>query len=133
MKTKLLLYILIGIFCSFGFFSCSSDHDSDWTEEISVEVDSELVPYEIWEATVDGIRIRQIGTLPWHTIPVGSIEGFEFEEGYSYVLKIQVTHLADPPQDGSSIKRKLITIVSKNKNLPANKQSNILSQVFLTR
>lgn len=43
-----------------------------------------------------------------------SIEEFKFEKGFSYVLKIKIIHLADPSQDGSNIKYKLIAELSKD-------------------
>lgn len=41
----------------------------------------------------------------------GSIEGFEFEEGTSYVVDVSVTEVADPPADGSSLRYTLVEVV----------------------
>lgn len=43
------------------------------------------------------------------------IDGFNFEWGYHYKLKVNEVKLSLPPEDGSSIKYKLIRILSKEK------------------
>ncbi len=45
----------------------------------------------------------------------GYIEGFNFEWGYTYILKIRETELRNPPEDGSSSNYKLIKELSKKK------------------
>lgn len=47
----------------------------------------------------------------------GSIEGFEYEAGYTYQLLVNKEPVADPPADGSSIKWTLIEVVEKNMSL----------------
>lgn len=43
------------------------------------------------------------------------IEGFNYEEGYFYELKVKVTQVKNPPADGSSLYYTLIKVVSKTK------------------
>jgi len=43
------------------------------------------------------------------------IDGFEFEWGYEYSLKVKETTLANPPEDGSSKQYKLLKVISKKK------------------
>ena len=43
------------------------------------------------------------------------IEGFTYEEGYKYALKVLVTQLKNPPADGHSETYKLLNIISKEK------------------
>ncbi|MFT4778684.1 MAG: hypothetical protein ACJAU0_002066 [Flavobacteriales bacterium] len=43
------------------------------------------------------------------------IEGFNFEWGYTYTLKIKETELRNPPADGSSSNYQLIKVLSKKK------------------
>ncbi len=40
-----------------------------------------------------------------------AIEGFSFEEGTSYVIDVEITEVADPPADGSSLAYSLIEII----------------------
>ena len=41
------------------------------------------------------------------------IDGFEFQQGYTYKLKIQVTEVENPPADASSLKYSLVEILEK--------------------
>lgn len=43
------------------------------------------------------------------------IEGFDFESGYEYVLKVNTEEVENPPADGSSVKYTLVDQVSKSK------------------
>ena len=42
-----------------------------------------------------------------------SIDGFEFVEGTSYVIDVQVTEVASPPADASSLNYTLVEVVSE--------------------
>ncbi len=44
----------------------------------------------------------------------GSIDGFEHVEGTSYVIDAQVTEVASPPADGSSLRYTLVEVVSES-------------------
>ncbi|MEN4761123.1 MULTISPECIES: DUF4377 domain-containing protein [unclassified Chryseobacterium] len=44
-----------------------------------------------------------------------NIDGFTYEPGYEYVLKVKTEKIANPPADGSSIKYTLVKQVSKTK------------------
>lgn len=46
------------------------------------------------------------------TLSFNQIDGFEFVEGTSYILNVEVTELALPPIDGHSKKYKLINIIN---------------------
>lgn len=43
------------------------------------------------------------------------IIGFEYEEGYRYELRVEVEHLPNPPADKSSLRYRLVEVVSKEK------------------
>ncbi len=44
------------------------------------------------------------------------IDGFEFEPGYFYTIKVKAVKIKNPPADGSSIQYKLKKIMSKEKD-----------------
>jgi hypothetical protein len=48
----------------------------------------------------------------------GAIEGFEYEPAYAYELRVEVTHVTNPPPDAPSIHYKLVEVVSKEKTRP---------------
>ncbi|MCG8393000.1 MAG: DUF4377 domain-containing protein [Pseudomonadales bacterium] len=41
------------------------------------------------------------------------IEGFDFEPGYNYTLRVKVENVDNPPADGSSLRYTLLEVVSK--------------------
>ena len=49
-----------------------------------------------------------------------SIEGFNYEPGYEYSVQIEKTAVENPPADGSSIRYKLIKVISKEKKQSVN-------------
>jgi len=55
----------------------------------------------------------QIGDDAWTTH--GSIKDFDYEWGYTYDVIVKEEKIKNPPQDGSSIKTTLISVVSKDK------------------
>lgn len=68
----------------------------------TIEVDSRLV-----ECTGVGrmqcMRVRDAADQPWRPF-YGQIEGFTFEPGYRYRLKVEEVPVANPPADASSIR-----------------------------
>lgn len=42
-----------------------------------------------------------------------SIEGFNYQEGFAYQIEVSSKPVANPPADGSSIKYKLVKIISQ--------------------
>ena len=57
---------------------------------------------------------NKIGSDEWSYFYFwNSIEGFDYEESFIYDLIVEKESIENPPQDGSSIKYKLIEIVSK--------------------
>lgn len=59
-------------------------------------------------------RDKQLGTDNWELF-YDEIEGFHYEEGYVYTLKIGIEEIPDPPMDGSDRRYILIKVLSKEK------------------
>ncbi len=99
------------------FFSgCSNDDDKDWNEKVVLYVASNVVdfyPFENNGVPIDGINVREKNSNLWTPLPVDFIEGFVFEEGYEYELKVIKTHLAKYPMDSFNFTYKLENVVSK--------------------
>ena len=98
--------------------SCTdNDNNMDWTEEKVIEISPEIVPMYVFGEPneINGMRVKIKGENQWHVYPINFIEGFEFEPGYFYTLKVEITHLANPPQDWYNIEYKLIGVISKTK------------------
>ena len=45
------------------------------------------------------------------------IEGFEYEEGYEYLLNVKIKEIKNPPADGSSLKYILVEVFEKKKTV----------------
>ncbi len=68
-----------------------------------------------------------------------NIEGFDYEEGYTYELEVVVNQIENPPADGSSLHYTLVRIVSKEKGQSTSRsiahsiqppQNNVQSIVY---
>jgi heat shock protein HslJ len=58
------------------------------------------------------LQYRYKTSQPWLLLH-GQIQGFNYEAGNMYKLKIRETKVKNPPADGSSIKRTLVKVLSK--------------------
>ncbi len=115
---KIFFISCLVLLLSFCTLSCLDDNDErDWSEEKVIEVSSEIVPSYIWGEPneVDGMLIRFVGENQWKSCPITFIEGFEFEQGYLFTLKVRIVHLANPPQDSYDVRYILVSLVSKTK------------------
>lgn len=56
----------------------------------------------------------QVGSNNWQLF-YNNIEGFTYQEGFIYTLKVKIEKVANPPADGSSLKYTLLEVVSKEK------------------
>lgn len=118
MKTNKLKTFLLALCCTVSFTSCiNNDEPQDKVETM----DAQVSPYTSFSGVLmsdeifEGMSVK-VGSSPkYNFMGLSSIEGFTYERGYEYKLKIQRTTLANPPADGSSYTYKLIKILSKQK------------------
>lgn len=66
------------------------------------------------EGQTECLRVKEAPDASW-TLFYRSIEGFTFEPGYLYELRVEVTSVAKPPADASSRRYRLVEVVSKKK------------------
>lgn len=62
-------------------------------------------------------KCMQVRTSPkgeW-TLFYSGIDGFDYEPGYKYKLKVNITKVKNPPADASSLNYKLVKVLSKKK------------------
>lgn len=82
-----------------------------WSATRMLEVDSRL-------AECSGVgrqqcmRVRDGSDQPWRLF-YGAIEGFTFEPGYRYRLKVEEIPVENPPADASSVRTVLVEMVRK--------------------
>lgn len=78
----------------------------------TVYVNSELVDCEGAGGPQKCMQIRRAPEEDWELF-YDQIEGFVFEPGFVYELRVKVTPRAEVPADASSIKYRLLEVVSK--------------------
>lgn len=66
------------------------------------------------EAPMKCLQVRAAESEEWRNLYT-PIEGFEHEAGHAYELRVEVTQVANPPADGSSLRYRLLEVVSKQK------------------
>lgn len=59
------------------------------------------------------LQVRHVESEPW-TLFYSGIQGFTYEEGHTYQLRVEVVNDPHPPADGSSKRYRLVEIVSKH-------------------
>lgn len=112
---KLIIPFLF-IACLFFVTACSDDEPKDKTKDIIMSVSEEPgVMYDIFddEGKYPMICLRVMDEdFPgeWRNLPMTAIEGFEYEIGHMYTLKVRRTILANPPADASSYTYRLIAV-----------------------
>ncbi|MDJ0752827.1 MAG: META and DUF4377 domain-containing protein [Ardenticatenaceae bacterium] len=85
--------------------------ESESRGEMSLFVGAEQVDC-VGEGPQTCLLIKEDPAADW-TYFYDTIEGFEWEAGYEYELKVSVSEVEDPPADGSSLRYELIEVVSK--------------------
>ena len=121
-RTRAIYAIAFVMLAAFSLASCSSDDDNeDEVEQVTVYVSAETgVYYDMWldlerENPIIGMQIREEGNSVWRTVSLYTIKGFTYKKGNEYELLVKKTSLANPPQDSSSIRYELISIVSQRR------------------
>lgn len=90
------------------------DKSGDWTETVMMTVSHELGTYYGMEGIPQpSMKIKEEGWEDWQPEPFSGIEDFEYIRGYEYVLKVEKTHIAEPPMDAPSIRYRLVEIISQ--------------------
>jgi hypothetical protein len=58
------------------------------------------------------LQVRERADAPWQLF-YGDIEGFTYEPGWWYVLRVARRSVPNPPADGSSVAYRLVRVVAK--------------------
>lgn len=73
------------------------------------------------EGPMQCMQVREGGSDEW-VLFYDRIEGFTYEEGYAYELRVAVEPRAKPPADASSLRYRLLEVVTKEKKAKATKK-----------
>jgi hypothetical protein len=60
------------------------------------------------------LQVREVESGEWRNF-YASIEGFDYEEGNAYEIRVEVTEVPRPPADASSLRYRLLEMISKRK------------------
>lgn len=107
--------ILFLFFCSALLIGC--DKKENLISEVELMVSSELLiatdPVSTEEMPY--LQVKEVGSESDNWLNIYGIEGFEYEVGYEYLLKVYKTKPDDRLQDIPNVKYTLIKIISKTK------------------
>ena len=119
--------------------ACTQEGPKDKIREIYVEVSSETgVTYHWGDDRCEHPIECMLVKLPdnpdvWQPMLFGKIEGFVYERGHAYYLRVRRTTLADPPADASCFTYSLLKILSDQlveaPEVPADKEVNSLQDI----
>ena len=136
MRTKE-LGVLILFFCVFSFISCD-DNDEEGRKitgykEFVLTVASEKIPGVLWS---DGFNylsevyaVKQEQSDEWSAF--GNIDGFEFEKGYEYQIKIGETSYLDYSMGTPAwTERELLEVISKDKKDSGNLPLHLIPKAY---
>jgi len=116
MKNAGILFI-IGLLL---FTSCNDD-DNDSIIQFKIASDTTILVNPESNTEVEYLLIWNDTYNRWQHI-TKEIQGFSYEKGYEYLLKVKSTKIKNPPMDGASVIYTLIEVISKVKkdseNLP---------------
>lgn len=120
MKTKIYLRTLLIAFVSiFGLIAClNEDEPKDITKEVTMYVSSETgIMYDLFDSEgefpIECMLVKEQREDKYRPLAFSGIQGFEYEKGYEYDLRVNKTTLENPPADGSIYKYQLVRIVEK--------------------
>jgi hypothetical protein len=80
-------------------------------EVLVLEVAATRVPC-VGVAPMQCLQVRTSADAPWQPF-YDAIEGFAWEPGYRYTLRVARRAVLDPPADGSSVAFRLLEILAK--------------------
>ena len=121
------LIILFSLLAVFTFTSCSDD-EKDSVTEVNIYVSDETeIMYDLFDGEgtnpIECMLVKEGDAGDWQKLPFGFIEGFTYEKGHSYTLRVSKTTLANPPQDALNFTYKMKAIlkdeVISEPNVPA--------------
>lgn len=110
------LYALLTLVLPMTFCGCIDDDDlQDKVDDIYLEV-SEITQTSANTNFATGpfeyMLVRTSNEKGWKYLSIGAIEGFTYEFGHRYELKVRRTTLANPPMDGGGVTYKLLQVVA---------------------
>lgn len=99
--------------CTFGILQCTASANASGNGEKIL-----IIAPETTDCTgvmpMKCLQIKENANGSWTNLYT-NIEGFTYEPGYEYVIKVKEEKIKNPPADGSSIQYSLIREISRTK------------------
>ena len=109
-KGKQMKSLSLVLFFSSLFVACKKEDDAAIKTFI---VASQKGTYTgIFGQQMTSIMVKEQASAPFRPLGQG-IEGFDYQEGFEYVVLVYEVLIPDPPQDGSNVRYVLKKIISK--------------------
>jgi hypothetical protein len=112
-NTKLILARIFILLNFFLIIQCAASANSDTGNEKTFIISSQTVDCT-GVAPMKCLQVKEKATDNWSNF-YSNIEGFTYEPGFEYILKVKTEKIENPPADGSSIKYILVRQISKTK------------------
>ena len=87
------------------------------THVVLLEVAPAMVRCNDWYGQRDCLQIRSLPGGKWEPL-FDQIEGFAFETGFRYVIRVAISKVPNPPADGSDRRYTLLNQLSKRAEPP---------------
>jgi hypothetical protein len=107
----LILKSTVFTFCLFALTQCKSMSNPSGNDEKTFIIASETADCT-GVAPMKCLQVKEKESDSWENLYT-NIEGFTYEPGFEYVLKVKTEKIENPPMDASSIKYILVKQVSK--------------------
>lgn len=118
MKTHFIkpILVIVSMILTFSLGGC--DKDDDLETIISMTVASEMKMGKLYWMSYDMncYQVKEENSSEWKLFDPRNLKGFDYEEGYEYVIKVKKTRVQNPAQDdGPEYTYQFIEVVSKEK------------------
>lgn len=137
---KQLIIPFLFIACLFMTACSHDDEPKDQTRDILMHISEEPgVMYDLFDSEgkypIPCLRVMD-EDFPgeWRNLSMSAVEGFDYQAGHMYTLKVRRTILANPPADGSAYTYRLLAILDdriwpeepkEDKKIIVNKEEDI--------
>lgn len=92
--------------------ACSSPTEVEFERVLTLQVAAAKVTCQQWFGPSECLQVRSSAAAPWAPTSV-NIEGFVYEPGFEYELRVIEVTLRNPPADGSSIEYRLVRVLKR--------------------
>lgn len=113
---SLLTFLLLSI--SAQLFAHHTEPKSTGSETATMKIQGTTIPCNGTDGNTQCFQVQKgasIGTDFWEILPE-PIAGFNFEQGYTYLITVKITTRENPAQGQSNFVYELVQVISKTKD-----------------